>query len=57
VACGFHAGDPVVMYETVLLAKKYGVAVGAHTGLEDRRCYRGSQCRHGRKLRQVPAGQ
>jgi UPF0271 protein len=37
VACGFHAGDPVVMYETVLLAKKYGVAVGAHTGLEDRR--------------------
>lgn len=37
VACGFHAGDPLVMYETVQLAKKYGVAVGAHTGLEDRR--------------------
>ncbi|MFX4263216.1 5-oxoprolinase subunit PxpA [Pelotomaculum propionicicum] len=37
VACGFHAGDPLVMYETVRLAKKYGVAVGAHTGLEDRR--------------------
>lgn len=37
VACGFHAGDPLVIYETVQLAKKYGVAVGAHTGLEDRR--------------------
>jgi UPF0271 protein len=37
VACGFHAGDSLVMQETVLLAKKYGVAVGAHTGLEDKR--------------------
>lgn len=37
VACGFHAGDSLVMRETVLLAKKYGVAVGAHTGLEDKR--------------------
>lgn len=37
VACGFHASDPLVMYETVQLAKKYGVAVGAHTGLEDKR--------------------
>ncbi len=37
VACGFHAGDSLVMQETVMLAKKYGVAVGAHTGLEDKR--------------------
>jgi len=37
VACGFHAGDPLVMFETVRLAGKYGVAVGAHTGLEDKR--------------------
>lgn len=37
VACGFHAGDPLVMITTVELAKKYGVAVGAHTGLEDLR--------------------
>jgi len=37
VACGFHAGDSLVMQQTVLLAKKYGVAVGAHTGLEDQR--------------------
>lgn len=36
IACGFHAGDPAVMNETVRLAKKYGVAVGAHTGLPDR---------------------
>jgi UPF0271 protein len=35
VACGFHAGDPLVMNATVVLAKKYDVAVGAHTGLED----------------------
>lgn len=37
VACGFHAGDSLVMFETVRLARKYGVAVGAHTGLEDKR--------------------
>ncbi len=37
VACGFHASDALVMFETVRLARKYGVAVGAHTGLEDRR--------------------
>ena len=37
VACGFHAGDSLVMQETVQLAKNYGVAVGAHTGLQDLR--------------------
>ena len=26
VACGWHAGDPLVMEETVALAKKSGVA-------------------------------
>lgn len=36
VACGFHASDPLVMSHTVELAKKYGVAVGAHPGLPDR---------------------
>jgi len=35
IACGFHASDPLVMNRTVKLAKKYGVAVGAHTGLPD----------------------
>jgi UPF0271 protein len=35
VACGFHAGDPSIMRKTVNLAKKNGVAVGAHVGLPD----------------------
>jgi len=35
VGCGFHAGDPHVMRKTVNLAKKYGVAVGAHPGYPD----------------------
>ena len=35
VACGFHAGDPSVMKQTVELAKRFGVAVGAHPGLPD----------------------
>jgi UPF0271 protein len=30
IACGFHAGDSKTMRETVRLAKKYGVYVGAH---------------------------
>jgi UPF0271 protein len=35
VACGFHAGDPSVMRQTVALARKHGVAVGAHFGFPD----------------------
>lgn len=35
VACGYHAGDPGVMRETVRLARDAGVAVGAHPGLPD----------------------
>ena len=35
VACGFHAGDPLVMEETIRLAKKAGAAVGAHPGFPD----------------------
>jgi UPF0271 protein len=35
VACGFHAGDPVVMRQTVALAKQHGVRVGAHPGYPD----------------------
>jgi len=35
VACGFHAGDSSVMRQTVILAKKNGVAVGAHPGFPD----------------------
>jgi 5-oxoprolinase (ATP-hydrolysing) subunit A len=35
IACGFHAGDPGVMKETVALAKRLGVEVGAHPGFPD----------------------
>jgi UPF0271 protein len=35
IAGGLHAGDPHVMRKTVNLAKKYGVAVGAHPGYPD----------------------
>ncbi len=35
IACGFHAGDPTVMRETVKLAIENGVKVGAHPGLPD----------------------
>lgn len=35
VACGLHAGDPVVMAHTVALAKEYGVGVGAHPSYPD----------------------
>lgn len=35
VACGFHAGDPVVMQKTVKLAAECGTAVGAHPGYPD----------------------
>ncbi|MDU0479227.1 5-oxoprolinase subunit PxpA [Staphylococcus chromogenes] len=35
VACGFHAGDPSVMRQTVSIAIKNGVKIGAHPGLPD----------------------
>lgn len=35
VACGFHAGDPNVLEQTIRLAKENGVEVGAHPGLPD----------------------
>ena len=35
VACGWHAGDPLVMMRTVKMAKEYGVGVGAHPGYPD----------------------
>jgi UPF0271 protein len=36
IACGFHAGDANTMRETVRLAKRFGVAVGAHPSWQDR---------------------
>jgi len=35
VACGFHAGDPTVMDQTVRNALAEGVSVGAHPGFMD----------------------
>src|SRR5688572_31222024 len=36
VACGFHAGDENTMHETIHLAKRFNVNVGAHPSWEDR---------------------
>jgi len=35
IACGWHGGDPQVMRQTVLRAKEYQVAVGAHPSYPD----------------------
>lgn len=35
IACGYHAGDPVVMDKTLLLCKENGTSVGAHPGFPD----------------------
>ncbi|MEH6444554.1 MAG: 5-oxoprolinase subunit PxpA [Oceanospirillaceae bacterium] len=35
IACGFHAGDPLVMRKTLALAKEHDVCVGAHPGYPD----------------------
>lgn len=35
IACGFHAGDPLVMRRTLHAAKKAGVSIGAHPSFPD----------------------
>jgi UPF0271 protein len=35
IACGFHAGDPMVMAETVKMAVEKNIAIGAHPGFPD----------------------
>jgi len=35
IACGAHAGDAATMHETVALALRHGVAIGAHPGHAD----------------------
>lgn len=37
IACGYHAGDEATMKQTVLLAKKYNVNIGAHPSFFDRK--------------------
>ena len=35
VACGFHGGDPLVMFETVTRARENRVGIGAHPSFFD----------------------
>lgn len=35
IACGWHAGDPSTMRDTVVLAKRFNVGIGAHPGFPD----------------------
>ena len=35
IACGFHAGDPLVIHKTLLLAKQHKVSIGAHPSYPD----------------------
>ncbi len=35
IACGFHAGDPATMRQTVKLALEKNVGIGVHPGLQD----------------------
>ena len=50
VACGFHAGDPVIMDRTVRQALACGVDVGAHVGFPDRQGF-------GRRQMQIEIGE
>ena len=50
VACGFHAGDPIIMDRMVRLAKARGVGIGAHPGLPDVAGF-------GRRVIQMDAGE
>ncbi|ATC94997.1 5-oxoprolinase subunit PxpA [Pseudoalteromonas tunicata] len=35
IACGFHAGDPLVLTQTLALAKQHNVIIGAHPSYPD----------------------
>ena len=48
IACGLHAGDPVLAAHTIVIAKAQGVALGAHPGWPDRMAF-------GRKSQSHPA--
>jgi len=50
VACGFHAGDPVIMDRTVRMAGARGVDIGAHVGFPDRQGF-------GRRVMQIDPGE
>ena len=50
IACGGHASDPETMYQTLLLARKNDVVVGAHPGYNDREGF-------GRRIIPMPAAE
>ena len=50
IACGFHAGDPLIMQRTVEAALARGVDVGAHVSFPDRQGF-------GRRAMQVDAAE
>src|SRR5436190_730449 len=37
IACGFHAGNPASIFNSIRAAKEKGVAAGAHPSLDDRK--------------------
>ncbi len=37
IACGFHAGNDIIMDQTIQLAKQYEVVIGAHPGYSDKK--------------------
>lgn len=50
IACGFHAGDPLIMQRTVRLARDRGIDIGAHVGFPDRQGF-------GRRVMQIEVGE
>ena len=50
VACGFHAGDPLVMRQTVRAARERGVSIGAHPSFPDLQGF-------GRRRMDIPAAE
>ena len=48
IACGFHAGDAIIMRKTLALAKANGVSVGAHPAYPDLQGFgrRSMNCSH-----------
>lgn len=50
VACGFHAGDPLVMSKTAALASRYRVSLGAHPAFPDLQGF-------GRRRMDIPAAE
>ena len=60
VACGWHAGDPLIMDATVRMCKEKGVAVGAHPGYPDLMGFwpscNGSKPRRGKSVYDISSG-